>query len=296
MNPTPSMPTTPRQSTPLGSTRTHSHSPQHSPNAAAPRTRSGFMSTLSYSWHSFTALLIRPETLVFCLILPAALYLMFGSATDNSSSALGSGNVSAFIMTGMGLYGSSIAMTSISGSAAQARQEGWNRQLHLAGLTTTQSVVGTIIAMVAFAALPIVVTFGAGVATAAQFDNVWHWLVTGVLSWAVTLPFAVYGLAATQWLRTETATGISSGSLVVLAFFGGVFMPLQGMLFDISRFTPFFGPITLAHWPQMGDEQLNSSGKIIMTESPIFVLFVTLMWTVIFALLCVAGARRAIKK
>ncbi|MBY0788344.1 hypothetical protein [Corynebacterium parakroppenstedtii] len=251
---------------------------------------------MSYSWHYFTALLGRPETLVFCLILPAALYLMFGAATENVGSVLRTGNVSAFIMTGMGLYGSSIAMTSISGSATQARQEGWNRQLHLAGLTTTQSVAGTIIAMVGFAALPILVTFGAGVATGSQFDHVWQWLATGGLSWAVTLPFTVYGLAAALWLRTESATGISSGSLVVLAFFGGVFMPLQGTLFDISRFTPFYGPITIAHWPQMGGQQLDSSGNVIMTESPIFALTVTLMWAAFFALLCVAGARRAIKK
>ena len=249
-----------------------------------------------YSWHYFTALLRRPETLIFCLLLPAALYLMFGTATENSGAVLREGNVSAFIMTGMGLYGSAIAMTSISGSATQARQEGWNRQLHLAGLTTTQSVAGAIVAMLAFAALPIVVTFGAAIATGSQFDHVWQWIATGVLSWLVTLPFAVYGLAAALWLRTETATGISSGSLVILAFFGGVFMPLQGTLFDISRFTPFYGPITIAHWPQMAGDQFGSNGNLIMTESPVFALSITLMWTAIFALLCVVGARRAIKK
>ena len=254
MNSTPSKSTAPLQGAPLQSTHSRPHSQRHPQNTAAPGTRSGFTSTMSYSCHYFTALLSRPETLIFCLILPAALYLMFGAATDNSGSMLKSGTVSAFIMTGMGLYGSSIAMTSISGSAAQARQEGWNRQLHLAGLTTTQSVAGTIIAMVAFAALPILVTFASGIATGSQFDHVWQWLATGILSCAVTLPFAVYGLAAALWLRTETATGISSGSLVILAFFGGVFMPLQGTLFDMSRFTPFYGPIAGAHWPQMGGQ------------------------------------------
>lgn len=279
--------------TPLQNTLPHARSTQHTTES---RRRSGFTSTMLYSWHYFTELLRRPETLVFCLILPAALYLMFGTATENSDSALKEGNVAAFIMTGMGLYGSAIAMTSISGSATQARQEGWNRQLHLAGLTTTQSVAGTIIAMVAFATLPILVTFATAVATGSQFDHVWQWVATGVLSWLVTLPFAVYGLAAALWLRTETATGISSGSLVILAFFGGVFMPLQGTLFDISRFTPFYGPITIAHWPQMAGDQFDNNSNLITTESPVFALSVTLMWTAIFALLCVVGARRAIKK
>lgn len=288
MNSTHPMPTTPLQTTPP-----HAHSTQHT---AESRSRSGLTSTMLYSWHYFTELLRRPETLVFCLILPAALYLMFGTATENSDSVLREGNVAAFIMTGMGLYGSAIAMTSISGSATQARQEGWTRQLHLAGLTTTQSVAGTIVAMVAFAALPILVTFATAVATGSQFDHVWQWIATGVLSWLVTLPFAVYGLAAALWLRTETATGISSGSLVILAFFGGVFMPLQGTLFDISRFTPFYGPITIAHWPQMAGDQFGNNGNLIMTESPVVALSVTLMWTVIFVLVCVAGARRAIKK
>lgn len=288
MNSTRSMPTTPLQNT-----LPHARSTQDTTKS---RQRSGITSTMLYSWHYFTELLRRPETLVFCLILPTALYLMFGTATENSDSVLGKGNVAAFIMTGMGLYGSAIAMTSISGSATQARQEGWNRQLHLAGLTTTQYAAGTIIAMVAFAALPILVTFATAVATGSQFDIVWQWVATGVLSWLVTLPFAVYGLAAALWLRTETATGISSGSLVILAFFGGVFMPLQGTLFDISRFTPFYGPITIAHWPQIAGDQFGNNGNLIMTESPVFALSVTLMWTAIFALLCVAGARRAIKK
>lgn len=288
MNSTRSMPTTPLQNT-----LPHARSTQDTTKS---RQRSGITSTMLYSWHYFTELLRRPETLVFCLILPAALYVMFGTATENSDSVLGEGNVAAFIMTGMGLYGSAIAMTSISGSATQARQEGWNRQLHLARLTTTQYAAGTIIAMVAFAALPILVTFATAVATGSQFDHVWQWVATGVLSWLVTLPFAVYGLAAALWLRTETATGISSGSLVILAFFGGVFMPLQGTLFDISRFTPFYGPITIAHWPQIAGDQFGNNGNLIMTESPVFALSVTLMWTAIFALLCVAGARRAIKK
>lgn len=288
MNSTRAMPTKPLQNT-----LPHAHSTQHTTES---RQRSGFTSTMLYSWHYFTELLRRPETLVFCLILPAALYLMFGTATENSDSVLREGNVAAFIMTGMGLYGSAIAMTSISGSATQARQEGWNRQLHLAGLTTTQAVAGTIVAMVAFAALPILVTFATAAATGSQFDHIWQWLATGALSWLVTLPFAVYGLAAALWLRTETATSISSGSLVILAFFGGVFMPLHGTLFDISRFTPFYGPITIAHWPQMAGDQFGNNGNLIITESPVFALSVTLMWTAIFALLCVVGARRAIKK
>lgn len=281
---------------PLQSTCAHTDSPQHWQDATAPRSRSGFASTMSYSWHYFMGLLSRPETLIFCLIIPATLYLMFGAATTNSDSVLKTGNVSAFLMTGMGLYGSSIAMTSISGSATQARQEGWNRQLHLAGLTTTQSLIGTIIAMVTFAVLPILVTFTAAGATGSRFDHAWQWLATAVVSWVVTLPFAVYGLAATLWLRTETATGISSGSLVVLAFFGGVFMPLQGTLFNISRFTPFYGPITIAHWPQMEGQKLGSSGNVVMSESPVFALAVTLLWTAIFAALCIVGARRTIKK
>ena len=150
--------------------------------------------------------------------------------------------------------------------------------------------------MFAFAALPIIVLFTVAGTTGTHFDHPWQWATTGILSWCSTLPFTLYGLAAALWLRSESATGIAAGSLVILAFFGGVFMPLSGTLFDLSRFTPFYGPVTIAHWPHMTGHYYAADGHLVTTESFAFALTATLAWTIMFATVCVIGARQSTQR
>src|SRR5699024_12581387 len=95
----------------------------------------------------------------------------------------------------------------------------------------------------------LVVVF-AGECLYAQLDTCGYWLSTAALCLLVAIPFSLYGLAFALLFRSETAVSAASGFLVIFAFFGNLFIPLGGVLLDIAKFTPLYGPAMLARWPQ----------------------------------------------
>src|SRR5699024_5740874 len=68
-------------------------------------------------WRNFRML----DSTFFVIILPAAMYLMFGVAMDQGEMPAGYGNVSAYVMTSMADYGAVISTTAMAGSAAVQR-------------------------------------------------------------------------------------------------------------------------------------------------------------------------------
>lgn len=97
-----------------------------------------------------------------------------------------------------------------------------------------------------------------------------------------------------MWFRSESAVSISSGLIVVLAFFGDLFTPLDGVLADIAAWTPMWGVAHLARWPQM--EGLSAgqaaSGNLVYYE--LWMILVNIVaWTLIFATIGWAGTRRS---
>mgnify|MGYP002652706868 CR=1 FL=1 len=50
-------------------------------------------------------------------------------------------------------------------------------------------------------------------------------------------------------IRSDASIGIASGGIVILAFLGNVFMPLDGWLLTLARFTPMFGVVNAAERP-----------------------------------------------
>ncbi len=236
------------------------------------------------------------ESTFFVIVLPAAMYLMFGVGMNEGSLRSGYGNVAAYIMTSMAVYGAVIATTAMAGSAAVERSYGWGRQLSMTSLTDAGYLLGKMLASVAMAVIPIVTVFVVGVATGAELDGVGRWFAVGGLCLLVALPFAFYGLGIALLFRSETAVSAASGILVILAFFGNLFVPLSGVMLDIARFTPLYGVATLARWPQ-------TEGFIIPIEGvgpdyvPEFeslgpVIINIVVWTLIFMGVCVLASRR----
>ena len=154
-------------------------------------------------------------------------------------------------MVSMGVYGAVMATSSMAGSAAVERQQGWGRQLGLTGLTGPGYVLGKVLVALAMSVLPIVVVYTVGFFTGAEMDSAATWFSSAGLTLIGALPFAFYGLAAALLFRSEAAVSAASGLLVVLAFFGNLFMPLTGTLLEIAKFTPLYGVATLARWPQL---------------------------------------------
>jgi len=240
-------------------------------------------------WRNFR----MADATFFVIVLPAAMYLMFGVVTDQGDMPSGYGNVSAYVMTSMAVYGAVMATTAMAGSAAVERNMGWGRQLNMTGLTEGHYILGKTLMGLLMAISPIAVVYMVGAITGAEFDSLYHWLSSAALCLVVAVPFSLYGLAFALLFRSETAVSAASGFLVIFAFFGNLFIPLGGILLDIAKFTPLYGPAMLARWPQ-------TEGMLVPAEADAEIEFESMglvltnigVWTAIFAIICVLAARR----
>lgn len=240
-------------------------------------------------WRNFR----MADATFFVVILPTAMYLMFGVAMDQGGQPAGEGNVSAYVMTSMAVYGAVMATTSMAGSAAVERSMGWGRQLNMTGLTDANYIVGKMLTALLMAISPILVVYIVGLMSGAQFDSFGHWIGSAALSLVVAIPFSLYGLALALLFRSETAVSAASGFLVIFGFFGNLFIPLGGVLLDIAKFTPLYGPAMLARWPQTeGLIVPSEAGAPVEFESMWLLIANIGAWTAIFGILCLLGARR----
>lgn len=258
---------------------------------ASPRRRGTPRIVAAFAGWDFVRNIRMVESTFFVVMLPAALYIMFGALSDFSDEPAGHGNVAAYNMVSMAVYGAALATSSIAGSAAVERQKGWGRQLGLTGLTGPSYILGKVLVALAMAVLPIVVLGIVGAATGARLDGAERWAATGALTLAASLPFAFYGLAAALLFRSEAAVSAAAGLLVVLAFFGNLFMPLSGTMLTIAKFTPMYGAATLARWPMLEGATISMDGS--MGSEPAWAMVANVAaWTLIFGLICWAAARR----
>lgn len=253
--------------------------------------RSSSRIVLAFAAWDFWRTIRMFEATFFTIGLPAALYLMFGALASFSQESAGHGNVAAYNMVSMALYGAALATSSIAGSAAVERQQGWGRQLSLTGLSSGGYLVGKALVGLFTAILPIVIVYAVGALTGARLDDGWRWFAAAGLSLLGALPFAIYGLAAALLFRSEAAVSVSSGLLVVLAFFGNVFMPLSGTLLEIARFTPFYGTAALGRWPIMEGYRIDMEAGVVEADPLWAIVLNVVAWTVIFTVIAVIAAR-----
>jgi ABC-2 type transport system permease protein len=228
---------------------------------------------------------LRDKTGMFFIVaLPAFLFVVFGMGDDE---AYGSANVGMYVMVSMAAYGAVSATTSVAGVATTEQQQGWGRQLALTPLSPVGFVaIKTSVAMVV-AAVPIALIYAIGAATGAQ-GNTADWVLTAAITWAGSVVFAAYGLAICLVFRGPNAPGIASGLIVVLAFLGNVFTPMDGLILDIGRFTPLYGYAGLARYPISEGWLPQDAGH----DSVWLLLANVSTWTVIFVALAVWGLRR----
>jgi ABC-2 type transport system permease protein len=202
---------------------------------------------------TFTLLEMRRITrdwsgMFFTAVLPAFFYLIFGATVDARSATIGEGNVAMYVMISMAAYGAVTATTSIGGQAALERQQGWGRQLGLTPLADSSYIAMKALIAMTVASVPILLTYALGVATGAR-GTARAWVLSGLLCLVGSAVFAVYGLLIGTAFRSEAAVGAASGTMVIFAFLGNLFIPLSGVLLTVAKFTPLYGYAALARYP-----------------------------------------------
>jgi len=195
------------------------------------------------------------RTMIFTLIMPAVFFLVFGVLQDYGSQSAGHGNVVAYIMISMAAYGAMIAATGGGAMVATERAQGWSRQLRLTPLSPVVYIAVKILVAMVLGLLAVVVVFLFGAFTKAHLDFPALWVETGVIAWFGSVVFAAFGLFMGYLLPSENVMQILGPGLAVLAFGGGLFVPLQdgSTIQQVAQFTPMYGISQLAHGPLTGD-------------------------------------------
>lgn len=230
----------------------------------------------------------NPYTLAFTLAMPVAMYLLFGASMSYGSQSAGNGNVSFYVMTSMAAYGTAVAMSSLTSLAATESKQGWGRQLAMSPLSTTGYALTKVLTAVAYAALSVLAVVIAGLITGAEADGVWRWLATVGIVIGIGLMYGLWGLGVGLYFNGDSATALASISMTFFAFFGNVFIPLDGVMLDIARFTPMYGYVALSRWP-LTEGHLTTG----QTDEPWMLVLNVVVWVVLFSALVVAGARRS---
>jgi ABC-2 type transport system permease protein len=124
--------------------------------------------------------------------------------------------------------------------------------------------------------------------TGAQVEDAWRWVATAALILGIGLMYGLFGLGVGLFFSSDSAAALASISMTFFAFFGNVFMPLDGVMLDIARFTPLYGFVALSRWP-LTDGVLTTG-----QTDELWMLFLNVVvWLGLFALLVTMGMKRS---
>lgn len=230
----------------------------------------------------------NPYTLAFSLAMPVVMYLLFGANADYADTSAGYGNVAFYVMASMAAFGTATAMTSMCSLAATEVGQGWGRQIALTPLTISGYALVKLATALFYAALSTTTVFVVGAATSAKADDLWRWFAVAGIILGVGLMYGLYGLGVGLSFNSDSATALASITITFFSFFGNVFMPLNGVLLDIARFTPMYGYVALARWP-ITEGVLTTGGS-----DPLWVPLASIVaWTLVFIALVRYGVLRS---
>jgi ABC-2 type transport system permease protein len=195
------------------------------------------------------------RTMFFTLVFPAGLFLSFGGGAGWNDKA-GHGNVAAYIMVSMALYGAALTAAAAGAMVAMERAMGWSRQLRLTPLSPVVYILMKAIVAVVMGAIAVTVVNLAGVVQGKPDMPTERWVACAVLGVLCTLVFAALGVFVGYLVPGENAMQILGPGLALLSFLGTVFIPIQdhtSLLWHIAQWTPMFGVAVITRAPLTGD-------------------------------------------
>ena len=166
------------------------------------------------------------------------------------------GNSGAGVMIIMALYGAMLSTTAGGAMVSGERSQGWSRQLRLTPLTPTAYIAVKVLVAMLLGGAVHRRRVCRGVADAVRGGPppvVWR---RRCIAWVGSLVFAAFGVFMGYLLPSDNVMQILGPGLALLAFLGGLFMPLDQMgpaFRAIAKFTPMYGLSQLAHAPLTGE-------------------------------------------
>jgi len=191
------------------------------------------------------------RTVAFTLILPAALALSFGGQSG-WDDRVGVGNVGAYILASMAMYGAALTAAAGGSMVALERSLGWSRQLRLTPLHPVAYILMKAFVALVMGALAIVAVNIVGLVQGKAEMPTSTWVQCGVLALVCTLTFAALGVFIGYIVPGENAMQILGPGLALLAFLGGLFIPLDNYAEGVrlvAYWTPMYGVAEVVRAP-----------------------------------------------
>lgn len=225
-------------------------------------------------------LIRNKRVLIFSVLMPAVLLIIFGGIYQNGS--LNGVGAAAYIMVSMGLFGSMSAAIGSGGSIAVERGIGWNRQLRLTPLSTRSYILTKLILSLVMALPPLLITWAVGALALDVRLSATTWLLITLGAWLGALPFAALGLVVGYIAKPDSVQQISGLLYMLLAAFGGIWVPVEQMpklMHEIAEWTPAYWVGQVARSP-LFHTTLNGRAVAIL-----------LAWTAIFGVIALRRFR-----
>jgi ABC-2 type transport system permease protein len=190
------------------------------------------------------------RTIIFTFIFPAALFLAIGSGTGWQEKA-GNGNVAAYLMVSMALYGAALTAAAGGAMVATERALGWSRQLRLTPLNPTVYIAMKGLVALCLGAVAITVVNVVGLIQGRAVMPARLWVECALLTLVCTMVFAALGVFVGYLVPGENAMQILGPGLALLSFLGNVFIPITegSVLWHIASWTPMFGVAEISRAP-----------------------------------------------
>jgi ABC-2 type transport system permease protein len=200
-------------------------------------------------------LLRNRRTIIITIVFPVFFFLVFGLNRAYASETIGHGNVAAFVMISIALYGAVFATTVGGAMVSIERAQGWSRQLRLTPLSPAAYITTKVLTALILGLVPVLVTNLAGIAAQKPSMPGYLWLVSALCVWTGSLLFAAFGLFLGYLLPSENVMQLMGLILTLLSFAGGLFIPLSqfpSAVQAVAKFTPLYGLNELVHAPLLG--------------------------------------------
>ena len=196
------------------------------------------------------------RTIIIAIVLPVVLFVAFGLNKSYTTEPAGHGNISAFVMISVALYGAVLSTTFGGAMVSLERAQGWSRQLRLTPLSPVAYIAMKILTALVLGGCSVAAVFIVGDISHKPSMSVGLWIASGVSVWIGSLLFAAFGLFLGYLLPAENVMQLIGLILAALSFMGGLFIPVsqfaQGVQ-DVAKWTPLYGLNELVHTPLLGN-------------------------------------------
>jgi ABC-2 type transport system permease protein len=206
-----------------------------------------------YLWLELRRMLRTPGFLIFTLVMPLVMYLVFtnlGGLTGQDHRV-----AARYAMVSVGGYGAIGALLNYASGVVGDRSIGWLRQLRLTPLSplkviTGKAITGMVLALPPIAALCLAAVMINGVRLTAG-----QWLLVVPALWLGAAPFVLLGLGIGYLCSAQTVQPANFLAYFGFSLLGGLWLPIQ----------------TFPHW-------MRAIGRLMPTHA-----YATMSWDVVFS-------------